>query len=180
MREGWKAFAGCADMPAFQQPNLTGALLDALSEDWREEVALNVLGDLRNALAESRQVGMLGRDLGSRLGDLKRLATGRPLALTLIECGDQVAAQGHSGDDALERAARRALDMRVSRGVRQVEEHYLRKTDESRATNVRDRCEQAVDSAALDGLARSLTKIDPKAVPPVAAKKDGVDDGVPL
>lgn len=180
MREGWKAFAGCADTAAFQQPDLTGALVEALSEDWREEVAPDVLSGLRSALADSQQTGMLGRDLGSRLDELKRAATGKPLALTLIECADRVASQGHSGDEALERAARKALDLRVSRGVRQVEEHYLRKTDEPRATNVRERCEQAADSQALDGLARSLTKIDPKAAPAKAPKKDGVDDGVPL
>lgn len=180
MREGWKAFAGLADTPAFQGPEVTTALIEALSEDWREEVAPEMLESLSDALAESRQTGMFGRDLGSRLDDLKRAATGKPLALALIECANQVAAQGNSGDHALEAAARKALDLRVSRGVRQVEEHYLRKTDEPRATNVRDRCEQAADSQALDGLARSLTKIDLKAAPAKAPKKDGVDDGVPL
>lgn len=58
--------------------------------------------------------------------------------------------------------------------------HYLRKADEPRATNVRQRCEGAADGAALDGLAKSFTKIDPGAAPPKAAKKDGIDDGVPL
>src|SRR5262245_23224554 len=180
MREGWKAFAGLADTPAFQRPEVTSALVEALSEDWHEEVAPEVLSGLRDTLADCRQVGMFGRDLGSRLEELKRVATGKPLALALIECADQVSAKGESGDDALERAARMALDLRVSRGIRQVEEHYLRKTDGLHASNVRDRCEHAADGTALDGLARSLTKIDSQAAPAKAPKKDGIDDGVPL
>lgn len=180
MRPGWKAFAGVADAPAFDRPEVTTALIDALSEDWREEVVPKVLSGLRDALSESRQKGMLGRDLGTRLDELKRAAAGKPLALTLIECAGQMSTRGHSGDDALERAARKALDMRVSRGIRQVEEHYLRKTDEPRAMNVRGRCVEAADGGALDGLARSLTKIDPGAAPAKAPKRDGVDDGVSL
>jgi hypothetical protein len=180
MREGWKAFAQLADTPAFQASEVTSALVEALSEDWREEVAPEVLSRLRDALADSRQTGIFGRDFGSRLEDLRRHAAGKPLALTLIECADRVAAKGQSGDEALELAARKALDLRVSRGIRQVEEHYLRKVDEPRATNVRERCEQATNEAALDGLARTLTNIDPNAAPARVLKKDGVDDGVPL
>jgi hypothetical protein len=180
MRQGWKGFAELADTPAFQTPEVARALVDALSEDWREEVAPEVLSELRAALANSRQSAMFGGDLGSRLEDLKRAAIGKPLASTLIECAERVAAQGHWGDGALELAAQKALELRVTRGIRQVEEHYLRKTDQPRATNVRERCEQAADGTALSGLARSLTRIDPAAAPPKAAKKDGVDDGVPL
>jgi len=180
MRKGWKAFAELADTPAFQTPEIAAALVDALSEDWREEVSPEVLNGLREALANSRQTGAFGTDLSSRLDELRRTATGKPLALTLIECADQIAAKGQSGDDALEHAARKALDLRISRGIRQVEEHYLRKTDEQRAASVRGRCEQAADGTSIDGIARSLTKIDPGAAPERASKKDGIDDGVPL
>lgn len=180
MRNGWKAFAELADTPAFQSPEVAAALVEALSEDWREEVSPEVLTGLREALADSQQTGAFGTDLASRLEELRRSATGRPLALTLIECADQIAADGISGDDALEQAARKALELRISRGIRQVEEHYHRKTDQERATNVRDRCEQAADQTPVDGIARSLTKIDPDAKPDKADKKDGLDDGVPL
>ena len=53
-----------------------------------------------------------------------------------------------------------ALNHRGACSARQVEEHYYRKSTESRAINVRARLEQAVESAPTQALARKILKLD--------------------
>lgn len=108
------------------------------------------------------------------------MAAGRPLATTLIDCIERVIARDDAGRDALTAAARKALDMHVTRGVRQVEEHYLRKTDAGRATDVRSRSEEAAQNCPMDALAKSLVTSKPDANLKQSQKHDGLDDGVPL
>lgn len=180
MRPGWKNLAELADTPAFSIPQVTQAVIGALSEDWREEVGPDVLEGLRKVLADSRQGALFANQTAADLDSLRGIAAGRPLALTLIECASQASANGLTGEAALESAASQALALGVSRGIRQVEEHYLRNSDSPRATNVRERSEEAAGNSGLDKLARYLTKIDPSAAPEKPSKRDDVDDGVPF
>lgn len=180
MRKGWKELARMADTPAFAVDDIVPQLVAALSEDWREEVGAPLLGQLRKVLIHDDQNLLFGDQTVEDMRRLRNEAAGQPLALTLIECAERVAVQGAAGEQALEQAARKALDMRITRGLRQVEEHYLRKTDADRAGDLRGRGERAAQNCQTEALARSLvgSKSDPSLKDP--GKQDGIDDGVPL
>lgn len=181
MRKAWKTLAQLADTPAFQLPEVTTALTTALSEDWGEEVDPALLASLRRTLAECGQASLFeGDTIRDKLQSIRREAAGRPLALTLTECAERVVTNGLVGDAALEEAARKALSLHITRGIRQVEEHYLRKVEAPRATEVRQRAEGAAQQCSLDVIARRLTNLEPGQLPHRSDKKDGVDDGVPL
>lgn len=180
MRSRWKAFAKTADKPAFDTATVADKAMKALTQDWREEVGADVLSGLRKVLAATDQIDMFGKDKSAQFDGLREIAAGQPLARTLIECAAKAATRGLNGDAAFEDAALRALSMRLSRGLRQTEEHYLRRSSMSRAVNMRERGEAAARHLDVRSLARRLTKLDSGGAKPRARKMDGLDDGVSL
>jgi len=180
MRKPWKAVAEVADTAASSLSEVVPRMLNALSKDWREEISPRLLSALRDMFARAEQVMMFPEDRCAELDRLSRAAVGLPLARVFIECADRVLAGGQYGEAGMEAAARSALELHVTRGVRQVEEHYLRESSAPRAGRVRDKLEQAASGCDLTGWARRLTRIDqgPTTVRP--PKNDGLDDGAPL
>lgn len=180
MRKPWRSVAELADTPAFTPPEIVPHLVDALSADWREEVSASFLTSLRKFLIESAQLVLFPQQRRDELQRLRHEAVGQPLSLTLVECADRVTAKGAVGESAMELVAQKALALHVTRGIRSVEEHYLREAEAPRAHTVRQRAEEAAQSCNLDALARKLTGLDSGPAPHPSEKKDGVDDGVPL
>lgn len=180
MRKAWKKTAEEADKAAFSPADIVPRIIDALSQDWREEVSSDQLRSLRSFLKDSDQLPLFSEQRTEALDQLRHDAAGRPIGLTLIECVEQAAARGMSGDAALEAAATTALSMHVTRGIRQVEEHYLRETRAQRAQSVRNKAEAAAGQCQLGTLAQRLTGLATGPSPHRAEKKDGLDDGVQL
>lgn len=180
MRKQWKKLAELADTPAYGVAEITEAVIRALASDWREEVGQDLLAKLRRSLDDKGQPSLFAQQLSSDLEVLKSSAAGRPLALTLLECARHAAAAGLIGDAALEKAANRALQMGVTRGLRQTEEHYLRKTNAPRAASVRERGEMAASNCDMSVLGRQLTGLEPVQKPGKANKRSGIHEGVPL
>lgn len=180
MRKPWKAVAEVADSQASTLPEVTPRLLNALSSDWREEVPASLVTSLREIFDGADQLAMFPEHRRADLHRLSGEATGRPLAQALIECADRTLTAGLYGAAGLEAAAQRALDLRVRRGIRQVEEHYLRESNAPRATHVRENLEQAASACDLGTWARRLSGLEqgPTTIRPT--KMDGVDDGAPL
>jgi hypothetical protein len=89
---------------------------------------------------------------------------------------------GLVGPQALVDGVANALAVRCGAGVRQVEEHYLRKSTEHRAANVRQRIESGAAMSDFQGTARRFLKMDGGSSSAAPAKKqhDGLDDGVRL
>jgi hypothetical protein len=92
----------------------------------------------------------------------------------------EVAAAGMRGPKAIVAAINRTLEERALGRARQVEEHYLRKTAEGRALNVRDRMEGAVQQGAIDKVAARLVGAVPAQAPRRVQKQTGLDDGVAM
>ena len=86
-----------------------------------------------------------------------------------------VAANGTSGRGVAEKA----VNDRGASGIKQVEEHYLRKSSAKRTHNVRDRMEQAVTGTDFESMARRLLDGRQKSAPK-PSKRQGLDDGVKL
>ena len=95
----------------------------------------------------------------------------------LVDALVQAVEDGHTGERALVKGAADALAVRCGAGARQVEEHYLRASNERRAEDARTRIEEGASWTDFDAMARQFCKIE-KASPP--NKYDGLDEGVQI
>jgi hypothetical protein len=97
----------------------------------------------------------------------------------LIDAAYDAASAGLTGDDALRAAVADTLLERGLRGIRQVEEHWLRQVKDRRAANVRARLEASLAAAPIAETAVALLG-GAKARQVAPGKRDGIEDGVPL
>lgn len=179
MRRGWTRLADRADNSAFAPEEIRDALLPALEQDWRAEVSEGQLRQIRHVFADE-QGSLFDDDRIRQLETLKRNAAGYEFAGLVAECALQAASNGLVGDDALVEMATDALFDRASRGARQVEEHYYRKSAPDRALNVRARIENAIARLDVATLARQLVGVDPTRPRRTLVMQKGLDDGVQI
>jgi hypothetical protein len=178
MRQGWKALAERADNPNFTPDQVAEAVCPALADDWRAEVATSLVDAVASVLGDGEQSGLF-------VGDADELARIRarcdsPLAAAFVDAASDVLVDGIRGPEAIRQAVEAALLDRSLRESRSVEEHYLRKSDQARAANMRQRLEGAVGLAALGDLARVIGQGASTARRFTPAKRDGLEEGVPL
>jgi len=178
MRSGWKKFAERADKAAFEPEHVANAAIPALEADWQEDVAPN-LDALREIVGGARQLTLFGSANTATLEPLKRLKPGNSMWRAVVAGVAQAVASGQVGDEALLRGTTAALLDRGARGIRQVEEHYLRRAGGDRALRVRTRMEGGMSRAPVETLGRRMLGLDP-GTEPRAQKLQGLDDGVRL
>lgn len=176
MRRRWKALAERADNPNYEPAQICDAVCDALEEDFREEVPQAFLAAVRTVLGDTRQQPLFSEIKVAELAALKRSASGHPLAAIVIDCTIQSVASATPSAEPLLEGVTNALLTRAPHGTRQIEEHYLRKSNAPRAQNVRSRIEGSISHASCEVLARRLLGIDPS--PRQPSRKDGLEDGV--
>ena len=80
----------------------------------------------------------------------------------------------------MEQAVEGALEARVLADFRQIEEHILREGPQGRAAGVRGRLEAALPGISLGALAREILDGHRGPTLQAPAKRDSLDDGVPL
>lgn len=177
MRRGWKRVAESADNHAFGTDEIRDAILPALEEDCRGEISPEFFSSLRRVCAD-QEASLFKNDVAPSLEALRN-AAGAGLARVVLNYALQQAARGNSAKDIPESALKDALMDRAARGARQVEEHYCRESTTPRANRVRERIEQAIGSADIDGVARRI--LDPESESGTQApRRQGLDDGVKL
>lgn len=178
MRKGWKRVAESADNEAFSAAEVREAIVPALGEDCAREISREFIQGLRRVCADLE--GSLFESEKARSLETLRNAAGTGLARVVLDYAVREAANGRSAQDIPEKALREALVDRAGRGMRQVEEHYCRESTTPRANRVRERIEQAIRGADIDGLARRILQPDSGGSGAQAPKRDGLDDGVDL
>ena len=179
MRRGWKRLAERAGNTAFGDGERREALAAALEADWRAEVPDSLVRRMRRILDDPQ--GDLFRDSTiAQLEQSRDKAAGHPLAGTLLDCAIQAIGQGYCGKEALEKAARDALQERAASGQRQVEEHWMRTSTPQRAGGVSDRIAAAIAGSDMTEIGRRCMKSDSTEALRAPLKKTGVDDGVSL
>jgi hypothetical protein len=178
MRRPWKTVAECSDNPAFEVEEIRELVISALEHDCRREMRRAFIDDFRRVCSE--QDGQLFKnDVRPSLEALRRTA-GTGMERLVLDHALQVASNGSPRENVAEKAMTQALRDRGTRGTRHVEEHYLLKSTERRAHNVRDRMESALNHADMNSVAhRVLQGKDSKATPK-PSKRLGLDDGVKL
>ena len=180
MRQGWKDLAERADKCAYDVEEIKEALPAALAQDWAAEVGHEFVAGLHQVFTEGNQGALFDDQTLPRLEGMRRLASGHPLSMQLVEHAIQACAAGKTGAHALQQAAADTLHARATSSNRQIEEHYCREADAPRANNVRTRIESAIDRASIEALARDVAGMEGGQGSPRLRKRDGVDDGVTL
>ena len=179
MSLGWRRLAKRADNSAFDPEEVRDALPAALESDWRTEMPAQVLTALRQVV-DDRQGSMFGNDRRRRLEELRAETAGHPLCSTLLDFAVQAVEGGLTGDAAFRDIVKKTLCDRAARGVRQVEEHYLRKATLNRASHVRRRIEQGINLTDMPTIASAVLKESEANGRPLPDRKTGLDDGVRL
>jgi hypothetical protein len=179
MRIAWKRLADRADMASCSPAEVEEAVCPALAADWRNEVSDQLLPELRAALG-IESTGMLFPDQLERDLDALRSKATSPLAGLVIDYTRQAVAEGLRGEAALNLAIPSALQERALCGLRQVGEHFHRKVSLERTENVTRRLSVAIEAASIGRLARDLLGGEPSPISRAPAKRDGLDEGVPL
>jgi hypothetical protein len=178
MRRGWKRVAECADNQAFESEEVGNAIISALEQDCRGEMSPEFISNLHTA-CRGQEGFLFKKDLGPQLEAL-RGAAGPGIERVVLDLAVEISASGTAGSDVPLKAMTDALTDHMARCARQVEEHYCRKSIEPRANRVRARIEQAVDRAAIEGLARQILTAESGRSGRPPLKREGLDDGVRL
>ena len=160
MRQGWRNLAERADRCAFEPEQVADAVPEALGDDWREEGCDEVVRDMRAVLGDGRQPSLFAGEKQDALDALKAFRRRVSAASSGSDSVVQAVDDGFTGTDALVEGAANALAIRCGAGVRQVEEHYLRKSTDNRAANVRQRIEKGGATSDFKGIAWRFLKID--------------------
>lgn len=177
MRSRWKALSRRADNGAFSVEDVAEAVCPALARDWSADVSDTLLRQLKAVLGGEND----GLFPDQTTHDLQNLQTkvNSPMEALLVDAACDAANDGLLGQIALERAVTEALFERGLRGIRQVEEHWLRETSNKRAVNVRSRLEAAIASAPIGQLTTQLLDgADVRQIKPI--RRGSVEDGAPL
>jgi len=178
MRRPWKTVAECADNAAFEVEEIREFILPALENDCRREIRREFLDDLSRVCAD-QEASLFKPDMRPTLEGLRRTAN-VGMERLVIDHAIREAAIGTTGGGVAEKAVGHALNDRGASGIKQVEEHYLRKSSAKRAHNVRDRMERAITGADFKSIARRLLDSRQKSAAPKPSKRQGLDDGVKL
>lgn len=177
MRARWKALSRRADNQAFSAEEVAEAVAPALIADWTSEVSDALFKLVRQALAS--QESSLFADQVERDVEALRSRASTPMESLLIDAASDAAASGLTGEAALRAAVADTLTERGLRGIRQVEEHWLREVKDRRAANVRARLEASLAAAPIAETAANLLG-GAKARDVAPVKRDDIEDGVPF
>jgi hypothetical protein len=175
MRPGWKRVAERADNANFEAEDVARCVVPALEQDCSEEMSPAFINDIAD-ICRRWDRSLFKPDMASEIEALRANA-GCGIGRLFLDSVARLSATETADAAILVTAMTTALNHRGACSARQVEEHYYRKSTESRAINVRARLEQAVESAPTQALARKILKLDEGRSDRPTLKK-GLEDGV--
>ena len=178
MRSGWKRVAERGANSAFSTGEIASAIIPALEQDCRAELAPQFADDVC-ALLRERDSMLFKDDLRPQLEAL-RADAGAGIGRAFLDNVIHLTPQSAADFDIAAKAMTAALTDRAARCNRQVEEHYHRKSTAPRAQNTRNRIEKSIAEARIDSLARAVLKLDGHRPARRTVRQQGLDDGVRL
>jgi hypothetical protein len=181
MKPGWKKVAERADLAAFEPEQVSEKLMSALQDDWAEEGCDELVRGIKEIIGDTRQASLLDDNKAEELESARReLSAGHGLKQLVLDSVIQAIETGGDGNDALQQGIQNAVTELAARGARQVEEHYIRKSNEERAINVRSRLNEAIERAPISDFSRRVAGLHSQVPLVKAQKQQTLDDGVSL
>ena len=180
MRRTWQHVAERADRAAFTPDEVCEKLVLALHQDWKAEVPLDLLRELRGIVC-ARQGTLFDEGQRGELEALRPLATGHTFGSVFLDFAIMAVTAGHEGEDGLVRAARDTITDVLARSERQIEEHYLRQCERDRVARLLRQLRLAKERMDCGSLAKTLLGHSDADIPARAPGRSlGLDDGVML
>lgn len=178
MKRAWKRVAERADKDAFTIEEVSAAIVPILERDCRAEIDRGFLRDLR-AMLDDPNGSLFKLDLKPLVDDLRSNATSG-MDRAIVANVSAISRQDVMGIEVLLQAVEAAVGDRVACTARQMEEHYLRRSSEPRASHLRDRLEEGIAITDIGQIAARI--LHPKHSQPrhARSKQSGIDDGVKL
>lgn len=178
MKPRWKQVAQRAFGATYSLDQVSETYAPALAGDWISEVRSPFAKAIQSAVVDGDQGQLFSNQA---LEDVQSLRSDcrSPLEASLVDETCEALAEGFRGQAAFEQAVENALNERLLRNIRQVEEHIHRERSAGRARSTRQRLEQAISGAGLKKLAKDVVS----GAPPSrrrAPKHDGLEQGPSL
>jgi hypothetical protein len=175
MKPRWKQVAQRAFGGTYSLEQVSESYGPALLGDWISEVRDPFVRAIQAAVIEGDQGQLFSNQA---LEDVQALRSDcrSPLEASLVDEAYEALAEGFRGQAAFDQAVENALNERLLRNIRQVEEHIHRERSAGRARSTRQRLEQAIPGSNLKRLAKDVTS----GTPPRrrrAPKQDGIEHG---
>ena len=179
LRRAWKELAKRGDKGAYDQEQVSEAAKQALTSDFKNEVAWPLINALKNVFDRRDNSLGLPEIAFQQLADAKALARGSVFGMNAIAWSEQLVREGRLDAEAVYDAVGLAAKDRGFANARSVEEHYLRESNKRRADHVRARVTSAISGMSEGTLGKALVEPQPTATPS-RRKRDELDEGVPL
>lgn len=178
MRPAWRRVAERADKQAYTLEEVSAAMDPALEKDCRADISPEFIRDVR-AMLEQRDSSLFKKDITLHVYDLRSPAV-CGMERTVLDNVCAVSDADATAADILLNALEAAVSDRAARGARQVEEHYLRRSNAPRAVEVRSRLEAAIATTNRVAIAARILALDQRRTSHTPQKRSGLDDGVKL
>ncbi len=179
MRKPWKALAMRGDQHVYADEQVAEAATNALASDFKNEVKWSLIDALK-AVFTGRDNSLGLREIAlQELEEARALAAGSVFGRDAVEWGVVLIKEGKFGLDAFHEVVGLAAKMRGFANARSVEEHYLRESNQRRASHVSKRIHSAISSLSEIQLGSMLAS--PGSAKTQHLKKHTqIDEGVPL
>lgn len=178
MKPAWKLVAERADKDAYAIEDVSAAIVPILERDCRAEIDQAFLRDLRAMLGDPNG-SLFKLDVKPLVDDLRTNATSG-MDRAIVANVSAISQQDVVGIDILLQAVEAAVGDRFACTARQMEEHYLRKSHEPRASHLRDRLEEGIAITNMGQIAARILHPEHSRPRQVRSKQSGIDDGVKL
>ena len=174
MRPWWRRLAQRADNCAFAVDEVADALVPALEREWLNELPATFLQQLRGLSAAP---SLFGPAESPQLEGL-RAQTQSGLARRVLDNIAVLSPAEAADSNFLQRALENAVHGEAPRYLRQIEEHYRRRSSASRTQQERARLNQALERTDVGAIARKLLEPHGSRTASRVPLKTGLDEGV--
>jgi hypothetical protein len=179
MRKAWKDLAMRGDQGTYDAEQVAEAAASALASDFKNEIKWSLVDTLKSIFTGRDNSLRLHEIALQELEDAKGLAAGSVFGMNAVAWSIELITEGKFGLDAFHEAIGLAAKVRGFANVRQVEEHYLRKSNQRRADHVSMRLSRAIANFSAGRLGSMLVS-DQSGGARRPRKKTNLDEGVPL
>ena len=175
----WKRTAKYADSLAYSKEELADQYANALHRTFIDEVPQRFLNLLSKEIFAS-QSSLFPEHIGEKITRIRESEALSVMCQTILNLAEKEFFLRPITPDTLTKVLTEALLDRACRSNRQIEEHFYRVSNDSRATNVRERLEQSYTKVTVKILAqRCLSPIENGTVKKIRQQVD-LDAGVSI
>ena len=174
----WKSLAMQADMEGYSTDDMKCKFEQTLNKEWNSSIDRNFLNKVKTILANP-PLPRFEYCVSEDLELLKNECSGNLHAKLLLDYAINSVRNGQMKSDVSNEFVCNFLIDRSMRSVRQIEEHYLRKSGRSAALKVKSRIERCLEFSLFSNMANNILRSDAGKIK-TSKRQTGLDEGVPL